>query len=221
MTAVGSIYLRTRLEKCRILPVVDVADSNDARDLGSALLASGLAQVELTLRRPGALDAVAAAAEDARLFVGAGTVLSAAQARDCLAAGARFIVSPGTDRGVIAACLDAGVPVLPGVATPTDLMTATSMGIDVVKFFPAHVLGGVATIRALAGPFPAVRFVPTGGIDSTRAPSYLDEHAVLAVGGSWMAPRELIQERDWSAISALALEAMQIGGGIEPAVGAR
>ncbi len=211
MTSAEPVDLRAHLERCRILPVVDVADSGDARHLGAALLASGLTQIELTLRRPGALDAVAAAAEDPRLLVGAGTVLSAAQARDCLAAGARFIVSPGTDREIITACLDAGVPVLPGVATPTDLMTAVSMGIDTVKFFPAHVLGGVAAIRALAGPFPSVRFVPTGGIDSRRAPTYLDEHAVLAVGGSWMAPNDLIQQHHWKAISALALEAVQIG----------
>jgi 2-dehydro-3-deoxyphosphogluconate aldolase/(4S)-4-hydroxy-2-oxoglutarate aldolase len=211
MTSVQSMDLRSHLERCRILPVVDVADRDDARHLGSALLASGLPQLELTLRRPGALDAVAAAAEDTRMLVGAGTVLTAAQARDCLAAGARFIVSPGTDRGVIAACLDAGVPVLPGVATPTDLMTATSMGIDVVKFFPAHALGGVATIRALASPFPSVRFVPTGGIDITRAPAYLAEPAVLAVGGSWMVPKELLQQRDWDAISALARKALRIG----------
>lgn len=212
MTSVQSVDLRGRLEKCRVLPVVDVADGDDARHLGSALLAAGLPQIELTLRRPGALDAVAAAAEDTRLLVGAGTVLSAAQVRDCLAAGARFIVSPGTDRDVIAACVDAGVAIVPGVATPTDLMTATSMGIDVVKFFPAQVLGGVAAIRALAGPFPSVKFVPTGGIDVTRAPSYLDEHSVLAIGGSWMSPKELIVQRDWSTISELARQALQIAG---------
>lgn len=212
MTSVRSVDLCGRLEKCRILPVVDVADSDDARHLGSALLTAGLPQIELTLRRPGALDAIAAAAEDTRLLVGAGTVLGAAQVRDCLAAGARFIVSPGTDRDVIATCLEAGVAILPGVATPTDLMTATSMGIDVVKFFPADVLGGVAAIRALAGPFPSVKFVPTGGIDVTRASSYLDEHSVLAVGGSWMSPKELIAQRNWSAISELARQALQIAG---------
>ncbi|CAN3127622.1 bifunctional 4-hydroxy-2-oxoglutarate aldolase/2-dehydro-3-deoxy-phosphogluconate aldolase [Mycobacterium sp. smrl_JER01] len=210
MTSVQSLDLRSHLEKCRILPVVDVTDTDDARHLGSALLASGMAALELTLRRPGALDAVAAAAEDTRMLVGAGTVLTAGQARDCLAAGARFVVSPGTDREVITACLDAGVPVLPGVATPTDLMAAISMGIDTVKFFPAQALGGVTTIRALANPFQAVRFVPTGGIDTTNVPAYLAEHSVLAVGGSWMAPKELIQRRDWGAISDLARQALRM-----------
>ena len=139
-------------------------------------------------------------------------VVNAGQARDAIAAGARFVVSPGIDRDIIQTCLDAAIPVVPGVATPSEIMIALGMGIDVVKFFPAAALGGVATIRAFSAPFPGVRFVPTGGIDMASAPTYLAEQSVLAIGGSWMVSTTLLRSGNWAEVTALAAEASTLGG---------
>ena len=142
------------------------------------------------------------------IAVGAGTVLSAAQAREAVAAGASFVVSPGLSESVVEACRELGVPVLPGVATATDIMRAIGMGLGVLKFFPAEAMGGLPVLRALAAPFGAVRFVPTGGIDASLAGSYLSHPQVAAVGGSWLVPPAAVRAEDFAAIETLARSAL-------------
>lgn len=177
------------LAGARVVPVLTVAEAADAVPLAHALVARGYGgPAEVTLRTAAAWDAVAALSTVPGLVVGVGTVTTPGQVVRAQAVGARFIVSPGLSEAVVATAQECGLPVLPGVATPTELMAALRCGVDVVKFFPAEALGGVAAVRALSAAFPAVRFVPTGGIDGESAPSYLALPAVLAVGGSWMVP---------------------------------
>lgn len=187
----------------RIVPVVTIDNAKDAPALASALVSGGLPVVEITLRTPSALEALEwAAAEVPAAIVGAGSVTSAAAAVSAIDAGARFIVSPGLDEGVISTALDAGVPVIPGIATATELMQAMNLGVDVVKLFPAEVVGGVHMIRAMSAVWPDVRFMPTGGISPTNVGDYLALGQVLAVGGSWMVPRAAVEARDWVSITA-------------------
>jgi 2-dehydro-3-deoxyphosphogluconate aldolase/(4S)-4-hydroxy-2-oxoglutarate aldolase len=149
-------------------------------------------------------------AEDPALSVGAGTVISADQVDTAVAAGARFLVSPGFSHAVVRRCHELDVPVVPGVATATELMTALDAGITIVKLFPAEPLGGITTLRSLAGVFPQVRFVPTGGISAANAASYLAEPSVLAVGGSWMVAAPLLARHSWDAVTRLAAEAVAL-----------
>jgi 2-dehydro-3-deoxyphosphogluconate aldolase/(4S)-4-hydroxy-2-oxoglutarate aldolase len=161
----------------------------------------------VTLRTPAALDVIRAMASDPDMLVGAGTVLTPGQVEDAVAAGARFIVSPGFDREVVEACGRLGVPAIPGVATATEIQMALRAGIGVVKLFPAEALGGVTTLQALGAPFPALRFIPTGGITPENAGRYLEQPAVLAIGGSWMAPSALIDAGRFDEITWRAREA--------------
>jgi 2-dehydro-3-deoxyphosphogluconate aldolase/(4S)-4-hydroxy-2-oxoglutarate aldolase len=194
----------------RIVPVVVLDDPSRAADLMGALAAGGIRCAEITLRTPRALEAIAAASAEPALVVGAGTVLSAADVDAAVDAGARFVVSPGLDEAVIAAAARRGVPALPGVATATEVQRAAGLGLDRLKFFPAGPMGGVATIRALSGPFPAVRFLPSGGIGPAEAPAYLTCPAVFAVSGSWMVPQEAIAAGDWARIERLSAEAVAL-----------
>lgn len=189
----------------RVVPVVTIDDAQDAPALASALVAGGLPVVEITLRTPAAIDALRnASTEVPTAVVGAGSVTSAGAAATAIDAGARFIVSPGTDEGVITTAQDCGVPVIPGIATATELMRATHLGLDVVKLFPAELVGGTEMITALSALWPDLRFMPTGGISSTNARDYLALGQVLAVGGSWMVPGHAIASRDWASISVAA-----------------
>ena len=184
----------------RIVPVLTIDDAGHAADLVSALVAGGLAVAEITLRTPAGIEAIRRVAADVpAAIVGAGSVTTAGAAAAAIGAGARFIVSPGLDEGVIATAHDRGVPVIPGVATPTELMRALAMGVNVVKLFPAEVVGGVEMIAALSAVWPDVRFIPTGGISPTNAPRYLALNQVLAVGGTWMVPRSAVASGDWGA----------------------
>lgn len=183
--------LITLLHDRPIVPVV-VVDSAAAGPLGDALIEGGLPCAEVTLRTPAALEALRVLADRPDLLVGAGSVLSAGQARQAIAAGARFIVSPGLSEEVVACCWDHGVPALPGVATATEIMRALTAGVEVVKLFPAAQLGGPPGVRALIAPFPGLRVVPTGGVGPANLATYLAEPAVLAVGGSWMVDQGLI-----------------------------
>jgi 2-dehydro-3-deoxyphosphogluconate aldolase/(4S)-4-hydroxy-2-oxoglutarate aldolase len=149
-------------------------------------------------------------AEDPAMIVGAGTVISTDQVDTAVAAGARFVVSPGFSHAVVRRCRELDVPVVPGVATATELMTALDAGITIVKLFPAEPLGGVRTLRSLAAVFPQVRFVPTGGITATNAATYLGEPSVLAVGGSWMVAPVLLARNSWDAVTRLAAEAVAL-----------
>ncbi|MFC8435799.1 bifunctional 4-hydroxy-2-oxoglutarate aldolase/2-dehydro-3-deoxy-phosphogluconate aldolase [Streptomyces sp. NPDC057253] len=197
------------LAEARIVPVLAVPDHATAAPLAHALAAGGARTAEVTFRTPDAERVVKAMAAEGGLVVGAGTVLTAEQAERAVAAGARFLVSPGLDDEVLAAARALGVPIAPGVATATELMRAVKAGLDTVKLFPAEPLGGRAMLRALAAPFPGVRFMPTGGIDAAALPGYLAEPAVLAVGGSWMATPALLRSGDYAEIRRLTAEAVE------------
>ena len=194
----------------RLVPVVVVQDAKDAPSLAAALKAGGLGCAEITFRSAAAVDAIKAIADDPGMIVGAGTVLRPAQLEEALAAGARFIVTPGFSREVVALAREASVPVFPGVATPTEIQMALDEGVEVVKFFPAESMGGIGTLKALAGPFPMVRFIPTGGITAERLGAYLEVRPVLAVGGSWMVAPGLLAERRFDEVQRLAAEAVAV-----------
>ncbi|NQX28064.1 bifunctional 4-hydroxy-2-oxoglutarate aldolase/2-dehydro-3-deoxy-phosphogluconate aldolase, partial [Microbacteriaceae bacterium VKM Ac-2854] len=174
------------------------------------LARGGMPVVELTLRTPGALDALAALSDDDRLIVGAGTVLTPAQVDLAVAAGARFLVSPGLSRATVERAAEHGVPIIPGTATATEVMAARELGLSTVKFFPAETSGGAAAVRSLSAVFPGTRFMPTGGIGSATLGSYLAIPSVIAVGGSWMVPRDRITAGDHDAIRDLASDALQL-----------
>ncbi|MFF3737913.1 bifunctional 4-hydroxy-2-oxoglutarate aldolase/2-dehydro-3-deoxy-phosphogluconate aldolase [Streptomyces sp. NPDC002566] len=192
----------------RLLPVLTVASAASAGPLADALAAGGARCAEVTLRTPDAEQALKAMAAHGALTVGAGTVLTPDQAERAVAAGARFLVSPGFDAEVIDKAKELGVPVVPGAATATELMCALKAGLDTVKLFPAEPLGGTRMIRALAAPFPQARFVPTGGIGPDRLASYLAHPAVLAVGGSWMAADGHLERGEYAEIRRLTAEAV-------------
>ncbi|MDR3070792.1 MAG: bifunctional 4-hydroxy-2-oxoglutarate aldolase/2-dehydro-3-deoxy-phosphogluconate aldolase [Propionibacteriaceae bacterium] len=192
-----------RLEKLRVVPVVVIDDANAAQELGQAVLQGGLPVLEVTFRTQAAPSAIKILSQNPELFVGAGTVLNADQVDTAVQAGASFIVSPGFSLAVINRCRELGVPVLPGVATASDMMAAIAAGVEIVKFFPAGTLGGPGAIKDYAAPFPGIRFVPTGGITTQNVAQYLSIPQVLAVGGSWMVPRSAIAEGDFAKIATL------------------
>jgi 2-dehydro-3-deoxyphosphogluconate aldolase/(4S)-4-hydroxy-2-oxoglutarate aldolase len=191
-----------------VIPLVPTLEVDHARRLADALRSGGLAVAEVTLRAPGAMDVLRVLAGDGELLVGAGTVLRPQQVDEARDAGARFIVTPGVSQAVLERCAELDMPVLPGVATATEIITALDHGLALLKLFPAQACGGVATLTALAGPFPDVRFVPTGGVNAGNAASYLRLPTVTAVGGSWMTAPAL--EGDFAAVSRLAAEAVRI-----------
>jgi 2-dehydro-3-deoxyphosphogluconate aldolase/(4S)-4-hydroxy-2-oxoglutarate aldolase len=200
--------LASVLGGARLLPVLTVPSTVTAGPLADALAAGGARCAEVTFRTPGAERVLKTMAAHGALTVGAGTVLTAEQAERAVAAGARFVVSPGFDEEVVARCRELGVPVVPGIATATELMRALKAGIDTVKLFPAEPLGGLRTLRALAAPFPGTRFVPTGGIDADRMAAYLADPAVLAVGGSWLATPAHLERGDYDEIRRLTADAV-------------
>ena len=191
-----------------VIPVVVLDDPEDAVPLARALVAGGLPVIEVTLRTPAALAAIERiAAEVPDAVVGAGTVTSADHVAGSLAAGARFLVSPGSTPALLDAMEASGVPFLPGASTASEVLALTERAIGVAKLFPAEAVGGVATLKALAGPFAQMRFCPTGGIDREKAAAYLALPNVACVGGSWMVPPARIRAGEWAAIEALAREA--------------
>ncbi|MGW0799137.1 bifunctional 4-hydroxy-2-oxoglutarate aldolase/2-dehydro-3-deoxy-phosphogluconate aldolase [Streptomyces sp. NPDC002692] len=196
------------LDLAPVMPVVVLTDAADAVPLARALVAGGLPAIEVTLRTPAALDAiraVAAAVPDA--VVGAGTVLTPAQVADTVAAGARFLVSPGWTDGLLDAMRASGVPFLPGVSTASEVVALLERGVREMKFFPAQAAGGTAYLRSLAGPLPQARFCPTGGITADNAGEYLALPNVGCVGGTWMVPGDAIAAKDWGRIESLAADA--------------
>jgi 2-dehydro-3-deoxyphosphogluconate aldolase/(4S)-4-hydroxy-2-oxoglutarate aldolase len=198
-----------RITELGIVPVVVIDDPADAPALAVALRVGGLPIAEFTFRTDAAvaaIRAVAAACPD--VLVGAGSVLLPGQVDAAVEAGARFIVSPGIDDDVVLRALGHGVASLPGCATPSDLMHARRLGLDCVKFFPAEAVGGIEMLKAIAAPFPGLRFVPTGGIDPDNMAVYLSDRRVVAVGGSWMVKPAVVRARDWAAVSASAREAV-------------
>ncbi|MFC0848614.1 bifunctional 4-hydroxy-2-oxoglutarate aldolase/2-dehydro-3-deoxy-phosphogluconate aldolase [Streptomyces noboritoensis] len=196
------------LDLAPVVPVVVLDDAADAVPLARALVAGGLPAIEVTLRTPAALDAIRAIADGVpEAVVGAGTVVSAAGVADAVAAGARFLVSPGWTGGLLDAMTASGVPFLPGVATASEVVALLERGIREMKFFPAEAAGGTAYLKSLAGPLPAARFCPTGGISLASAPEYLALPNVGCVGGTWMLPPDAVAARDWRRVEALAREA--------------
>jgi len=199
------------LETLPVVPLVQAEAPTVAVDVSRALASGGLTVAEVVFRTDRALECLRAVADDVpEMIAGAGTVLSAAQAQQALDAGAQFIVSPGLDDGVIALCQAAGVPVYPGIYTPTELQRAFNLGLDVVKFFPASIAGGVAAIKAVAGVFRTMRFMPTGGISAKNLADYLAVPSVLACGGSWLTPADAVAAGDFATITRLAEEAIAI-----------
>jgi 2-dehydro-3-deoxyphosphogluconate aldolase / (4S)-4-hydroxy-2-oxoglutarate aldolase len=195
-----------------IIPVLSVERERDAVPLARALFDGGLRVVEVTFRTAAAAAAIAAiAAELPQVTVGAGTLLRAADVAAAVAAGAKFLVSPGTTPELAGAALATELPYLPGVATPSEIMAARALGICVMKLFPAEAMGGIALLRALAPVFPGIAFCPTGGVDERTAAHYLALPNVPMVGGSWMAPRDAIAAGDWARIRRLAERAAAIG----------
>ncbi len=201
--------LASVLAGARVLPVLTVRRVSTAAPLADALAAGGARCAEVTFRTPEAEQVLKEMAAHGGLAVGAGTVLTPEQAERAVAAGARFVVSPGFDEEVVAKCRELGVSVVPGIATATELMRALKAGLDTVKFFPAEPLGGLRMPRALAAPFPGVRFVPTGGIDASHLAAYLAHPAVLAVGGSWMATADHLERGDYDEIRRLTADAVE------------
>jgi 2-dehydro-3-deoxyphosphogluconate aldolase/(4S)-4-hydroxy-2-oxoglutarate aldolase len=206
--ATGDVF--GQLEATRVIPVVVLDDSAAAAPLAGALADAGLPCAEITLRTAAGEAALGIMAQQRNILVGAGTVLDAGQAERAVEAGARFIVSPGFDEEVVRRCQELSVPVLPGTATATEIQRARRAGLRVVKFFPAEALGGVRALDALSAPFPDMRFVPTGGISPGNLQPYLARSVVLAVGGSWMVPRQLIADRDWAQVTRLAMDAARL-----------
>jgi 2-dehydro-3-deoxyphosphogluconate aldolase/(4S)-4-hydroxy-2-oxoglutarate aldolase len=197
----------------QILPVLVIDDAGLAPALGRALLRGGITWAEVTLRTPAALDAIRALADNPDLVVGAGTVTHPDQIDAAARAGARFIVCPGLSAAVVARCRQLGLPVVPGVATATEVMHALEFGLTLLKFFPAATSGAVPAVQALGGPFPQARFIPTGGIGPDNAQHYLSLPNVVAVGGSWLAPPALQAGGDFDVISERAAAALALTTG--------
>ena len=191
-----------------VIPVLKIDDASDAVPLARALARGGLPVIEITMRTPGALEAIRrAAAEVPEAIVGAGTILTAAQFEQATAAGSRFIVSPGATREVFAAARGSAVPLLPGAITPSEMMAALEEGLDFLKFFPAEQAGGAAFLKSLASPFAGLRFCPTGGVTTRNAGDYLSLPNVICIGGSWVAPDDAVKAGNWAMIEKLAREA--------------
>jgi 2-dehydro-3-deoxyphosphogluconate aldolase/(4S)-4-hydroxy-2-oxoglutarate aldolase len=191
-----------------VMPVIVIDHVQDAVPLARACVEGGVSVLEVTLRTAAGLESIRRiAAEVPGAWVGAGTVTTVPEVARVAEAGARFIVSPGFDRVIVAAARDLGIDVMPGVMTPSEVMAAMAEGLSLLKFFPAGAAGGIPMLKALAGPFPAVRFCPTGGIDARNAPDYLALPNVVAIGGSWLTPAAAIARRDWAAITTLARSA--------------
>lgn len=191
-----------------VMPVVTLQDATVAADLARALVRGGIRVIEVTLRTPAGLKAIERiAAEVPEISVGAGTVLSIADLHAAASAGAAFAISPGATPTLLAGAATGPIPYIPAVATASELMTGVTAGYRCFKFFPATAAGGVPLLKALAAPFPEARFCPTGGITQETARSFLELPNVLCVGGSWLAPAESLQSRDWSRIESLAAKA--------------
>jgi 2-dehydro-3-deoxyphosphogluconate aldolase / (4S)-4-hydroxy-2-oxoglutarate aldolase len=199
-----------RLAAVRIVPVLTARDTDEAERACHALLAGGLSAVEITFRTEAAADAIRRVAEIDGLLVGAGTVLSPEQLERAVDAGARFAVAPGTNASVIAAAQGVGVHFVPGVATPSEIEHARSLGCRVLKVFPASVVGGPAFIKAVGPVYPDVRFVPTGGVNPENLASYLELPAVLACGGTWICERKLLEERRFGEVELRARDAVEL-----------
>jgi len=212
----SAVPLTDLLTGIPVVPVVVLDSAQCVPALAAALRDGGLPCAEVTLRTPGALEALRAFTKQPGVLVGAGSVTTAAQVDQVVEAGARFVVSPGFSEQVLDRCRSRGVPALPGVATATEIMRALDAGVDVVKVFPAGQLGGPAGVRALAAPFPGLRLVPTGGVRAAELADYLALDAVAAVGGSWMVAADLVRTGRYDEVRRLAQECVRIAREVRP-----
>lgn len=203
--------IEDRLQQTPVIPLVQASDPEVAVKTSRALLDGGLSVIEVVMRTPEALECLSAiVAELPDAIVGAGTVLSAGQAGSALDAGAQFIVSPGLNEGVVEASRTGGVPVYPGVNTPSEVQTAWNLGLRTLKFFPAGLAGGTPMLKALGSVFRDVKFIPTGGVSASNLGDYLAVGSVLACGGSWLTPADEIAAGNFDAVTTLASEAAGI-----------
>lgn len=203
--------IREKLASIGIIPVIKINDAEKAVPLARALCAGGLPAAEVTFRTPAAAEAIRRIrAEVPEVCVCAGTVLNAETAERAVEAGAEAVISPGTNPAVVKWCLEMGVPVIPGCATPIEVEACMRMGLDFVKLFPAEVVGGVAMLKALSGPYSHMAFMPTGGVSPENAAAYLAQKNVVCCGGSWMVPEKLLESGDFAAIERLARAAAEI-----------
>ena len=197
-----------------VIPVIVVTDVGQAVQMARALVAGGIRMLEVTLRTPQALACIEAIARDVpEAVVGAGTVRNAADAQASAMAGARFIVSPGYTTALGQACRDVSLPLLPGVATGSEIMMALGDGLSELKFFPAMQAGGLAMLKAWGGPFGDVRFCPTGGVSAANALEFLALPNVVCVGGSWLTPSDVLARGNWAQVTALAFQASRLARG--------
>ncbi|MEJ5081007.1 MULTISPECIES: 2-dehydro-3-deoxy-phosphogluconate aldolase [unclassified Ochrobactrum] len=191
-----------------VIPVLLIDKAEHAVPLARALAKGGLPAIEITLRTPAALDAIrAVASEVPEAIVGAGTILNAKQYEEAAKAGSRFIVSPGATKYILAAADDSDVPLLPAAITPSEMLALREEGYTHLKFFPAEQAGGAPFLKALSSPLAGLTFCPTGGVSLANAKTYLSLPNVVCVGGSWVAPKELLEAGDWDGITKLAVEA--------------
>ena len=201
----------SRLAKCGIVPVIVLNDAKNAVPLAKALLAGGIDVMEITFRTAAARESIEAVSREIpEMLVGAGTVLNVQQLEEAISAGAKFLVSPGSDSELIQAATEAGCLLLPGAVTPSEIMAGLKLGVKVFKFFPAENYGGLATLKSLGAPFTEISFVPTGGISDKNIRPYLENKRVMAVGGSWMAPASLVDSGDFAKIEELTREAVEL-----------
>ncbi|HBA49753.1 MAG TPA: 2-dehydro-3-deoxyphosphogluconate aldolase [Lachnospiraceae bacterium] len=205
-----------QISKIGIVPVVKIDRAEDALPLAKALCAGGLPCAEVTFRTSAAAEAIRIMTTNfPDMCVGAGTVLNAEQVDAAVEAGAKFIVSPGLNPRTVKYCIEKNVPITPGTSSPSDIEQAIELGLDVVKFFPAEQSGGLAKIKAMAAPYVNMKFMPTGGINAKNLTSYLDFNKIIACGGSWMVPGDLINAGEWDKIEQLTREAVQTMLGFE------
>ncbi len=203
--------INAKIESLKLVPVVVLEDAKDALPLAKALIDGGLPVAEVTFRTAAAEDSIRAISEAyPEMLVGAGTVTNLEQAKTAVAAGAKFLVTPGFSDEVTRYAVENDIPIFPGTCTPTEVMRAMSYGLKVVKFFPASQYGGLNTIKALAGPFPAMRFMPTGGINASNVKEYLANKHIIACGGSWMVKSDLIAAGKFDEIKRLTQEAVAL-----------
>ena len=187
---------------CGVVPVVVLDDAEQAVPAAKALLKGGINAMEITFRTSAAKASIEKVAKEVPgMIVGAGTVVNFQQVHDAVEAGAKFLVSPGSDAEVIAEAIKLGVPITPGVVTPSEIMIGLKLGLKVFKFFPAENYGGLKTIKALSGPFPQIKILPTGGINQNNAAEYFKNPKIVAVGGSWMVTKDMVAAGDFAGIT--------------------
>lgn len=214
--------IMTRIGNAGVVPVVVIDDADDAVPAAKAILAGGIDVMEITFRTAAGRDAIAAVTKECpELLVGAGTILNCKQCEQALEAGAKFIVSPGYSETLVSFCTEQGVPVLPGCATPSEIMAALNHGLKVIKFFPANVYGGLKAMKALASAFVGVKFMPTGGINAGNLAEYMEAPFIHAAGGTWLCGKADIAAHKFDKITALCRETRQTALGVRTTLAAK